>query len=191
MVSKIKLGDLMAKTHLNSKLLNQLALKIGDSIPGEWLVFGGSMLYLIGIDSRSTIDIDVTSFSLSTNADTLKLMKLAEELQLPIETINQSDAFFLNQIENWQGRCELFHKGKIGKIYIPNINLYIELKSSRMSESDLSDCKAYLNWCNKNKISYDKESLMHILRKQSLTANKEKKSRLQELKDYIKFMKQK
>ncbi len=186
MAGKIKFGDLMGKTNLNSKLLHQLAIKITDSIRGEWLIFGGSMLYLIGIDSRSTIDIDIASFNVSTNADTLKLMKLAEEFQLPIETINQSGAFFLNEIENWQGRCELFHKGKIGKVYIPNIDLYIELKSSRMSESDLSDCTNYLSWCFKNKIKYDQENLVHILRKKGLAANKEKKARIEELKNHIK-----
>lgn len=175
MVSQIKSGDLI----LNSKILIKIADKISNEVAGEWLIFGGSSLYLLGIDSRGTIDVDIASFQISTNEDTLKLMTIAESLNLPVETINQAGSFFLNKIENWQSRCQLFKKGKIGKVYIPSLDLYIGLKASRMSESDLSDCIAYLNWSENKKVQIDLDPTIETLRKIILSANPEQKKRIQ------------
>ena len=170
-------GDLM----LGSKILLKMVDKISNEVEGEWLIFGGSSLYLLGIESRGTLDVDIASFDISTNEDALKLMHIAEDLNLPIETINQTGVFFLNNIENWQSQCQLFKKGKVGKIYIPNIGLYIELKSSRMSESDLMDCLAYLQWIRKKKIKFEIDPILSILRKGVLVANPEQKIRIQQL----------
>lgn len=166
---------------LSTKILHKLAEKISNELTGEWLIFGGSSLYLLGIDSRATLDVDIAPFESSTNADMLKLMDIAVELKLPVETINQAGAFFLNKIENWQGRCKIFCKGKQGKIYIPELDLYIELKSSRLNESDFSDCISYLNYTKKMKINFDKENINKILRKAQVKANSEHKQRLAQL----------
>ncbi len=164
---------------LSSKILIKMAEKIVAEVAGQWLIFGGSSLYLLGIDSRATMDVDVASFDMSTSDDTLKLMMIAQELKLPAETINIAGAFFLNSIPGWQNRCTVFRKGKLGKVFIPQIDLYFELKAKRMTESDLSDCLAYLKWCKLNQVKWDHDMLLEILRKALPTSVAEAKKRIQ------------
>lgn len=166
---------------LNSKILIKMAEKMVATVPGEWLIFGGSSLYLLGIDSRATMDVDVASFDTSTNDDTLKLMVIAQDLKLPVETINLAGAFFLQLIPGWQDRCTVFRKGKLGKVFIPQLDLYFELKAKRMTESDLSDCLAYLKWCKSQQAIWDNDLLLEILRKALPLASPEAKKRLQTL----------
>lgn len=166
---------------LNTQVLTKLAKEISNEIKGDWLIFGGSSLYLLGVESRATTDVDIASFHNSTNQETLQLMTIAADFNLPVEVINQAGSFFLNKIENWQNRCQLFCKGKLGKIYIPEFDLYIELKSARMSESDLSDCLAYLKWTKENKKSFDQETALQKLRQTQLKSNAEQKVRMQQL----------
>lgn len=166
---------------LNSKVLTKLAVKITNEVTGEWIIFGGSALYLLGIDSRSTIDVDIASFQTSTNEDSLKLMTIAQDLKLPIETINQAGAFFLNKIDGWQSRCKLSKKGKLGRVYIPNVDLYFELKAARMSSTDLADCLAYLAWAKKTKLKFDEQYIIEKLRAAHLHANQDQKKRLEQL----------
>ncbi len=164
---------------LNSKILITMAEKIVAEVPGQWLIFGGSSLYLLGLNARATMDVDVASFGVSTNDDTLKLMLIAQDLKLPIETINQAGAFFLKSIPDWQSRCRLFKKGKLGKVYVPQLDLYLELKAQRMTESDLSDCLAYLKWCQSKSIKWDPDLTQEILRTALLAARAEPKKRIQ------------
>lgn len=167
---------------LTSKILNQLAEKITDEVKGDWLVFGGASLYLIGLDSRATIDVEVAPFLSSTNEDLLNIMSLADRLNLPIETINQAGSFFLTRIQNWQNRCHLIKKGKKGRIFIPEFDLYIELKSARMSESDLLDCLNYFKWIKETKKSYAREEISQILTLAHSKANPDQQRRLLQLK---------
>lgn len=164
---------------LNSKILIRMAEKIVAEVNGQWLIFGGSSLYLLGIDSRATMDVDVASFDTSTNDDTLKLMMIAQDLKLPVETINLAGSFFLKAIPGWQDRCTVFRKGKRGKVFIAQLDLYFELKAKRMTESDLSDCLAYLEWCQSHQVKWDNDLLLEILRKALSPASAEAKKRLQ------------
>ncbi|MFM8269421.1 MAG: DUF6036 family nucleotidyltransferase [Pseudomonadota bacterium] len=111
-----------------------------EKLPGDWVIMGGSVLPLLGKQIRVTQDIDVAGPKNSTLEHTLKLMEIAEELNLPPEAINQAGAFFLNRIPHWKNHLILVAKGKKGAFYRPDLWLFIRLKISRLSESDLSDC---------------------------------------------------
>lgn len=125
---------------MNGKLLRVFVELVKARLQGDWVVIGGSVLPLLGVDHRVTLDIDLAGPPESTQTDTLRLMEIATELRLPPEAINQAGAFFLRQIKAWKENIVLFAETKKCRIYRPNCCLYIKLKMDRLSESDLADC---------------------------------------------------
>jgi hypothetical protein len=76
-------------------------------------------------------------------------MQIAEELGLPIESINQTAAYFLPKIPRFREHLLLLHRGKKTTIFRPDVYLYIHLKLARLSETDLKDCEVYLKSAKK------------------------------------------
>ncbi len=128
-------------TPLNSTLLRKFIKRAGDQLSGDWILIGGTLLPLLGIDYRVTTDIDLIPLgNRKGNEGLLDLMKLAESLGLPVETINSAGLYFLEKIQGYSQQLLVLHRGRSATIYRPNINLFIHLKIGRMTESDLSDC---------------------------------------------------
>ncbi len=109
-------------------------------LKGKWVVLGGTVMVLLGVKERFTVDIDLAGPETATQADTLKLMAIAEKIGLPPEAINQAGAFFLYRIPKWQENLMPIIETKQFSLYRPNSFLFLQLKISRLSESDLSDC---------------------------------------------------
>ena len=143
----------------------QKFLKIaGDRLHGNWVVMGGTVLPLLGNPIRSTVDIDLAGPSQASQKDTLILMEIAEELGLPVETINQAGAFFLFQIKGWENKVVELHKGKTAVFFRPNVDLFLELKIHRLNESDLSDCLAFLSFASKKGEKANRNHLMKLIK---------------------------
>jgi hypothetical protein len=117
------------------KFLKQAVTKLS----GDWVIIGGSVLPVMGIDYRSTLDIDIAAPKAATQKEILKLMEIAESLGLPPEAINPAGAFFLHRLKDWQKHLVLVKKGKNCRILRPDAFLYVRLKLGRLSDSDLSD----------------------------------------------------
>src|SRR5438552_100562 len=124
---------------LNSKLLSDFLKLAGIKLKGRWLLVGGTLLPAVGLEIRSTVDIDLIGISDKEAAQSLELMALAESLGLPVETINQAAAFFLKKIGFQEADLLPLHKGKNATIFRPSIELYLRLKIPRLSASDLLD----------------------------------------------------
>ena len=63
---------------LSSKLLKKFLIQAGKTLEGEWILIGGTVLPLLGLDFRITTDIDLIPLNKkSNNESTLALMKLA------------------------------------------------------------------------------------------------------------------
>lgn len=142
-------------TLLNPKILNQfmeLALK---NLKGDWIILGGTLLPALGVEHRSTIDIDFVSKNESSNSQLLQLMEIAQSLGLPIETINSAAAYFLKKIPDYSERLILLKKSKDCSILRPTLDLYFELKISRALESDIQDILKMIEYCIENR--FDKE----------------------------------
>ena len=170
---------------INSKLMNKFLKKALNSLDGDWIIIGGTLLPMMGIDHRVTIDIDIINldFKSSTN-ETIQLMEIAESLKLPIESINQAGAYFLSKIDNLKEHLVLLDKSKKCRIYRPDAYLYIRLKIARMSESDLSDCLIFI----KNNIEeylLMKADVLKIVKGQLKQANPEQQTRLAELLEFL------
>lgn len=134
------------KTLLNAKVLKKFIDAALEKLDGDWVILGGTLLPALGIDYRQTVDIDFSPVHASTNATSIKVMEIAERLGLPVETINASAEFFLKKTTNFKNRLVLLFESKRCRIFRPTLDLYLELKLRRASDSDLSDCRELIGY---------------------------------------------
>ena len=125
---------------LNQQTLQSFVELAGDRLTGDWVIIGGCVLHLLGLGKRITFDIDVAGPGESGMDQTILLMEIAEELGLPVESINQAGWFFLRRIEGWAKEIVVIHRGQTATFHVPNATLFLLLKLERLTESDLSDC---------------------------------------------------
>ncbi len=127
-------------TVINTKISKKFLELAAKELKGDWVVMGGTVMVLMGVNERFTVDIDLAGPKTATQADTLKLMTIAEKIGLAPEAINQAGAFFLNRIPRWEDNLVPILKNKHFSLSRPNSFLFLQLKSARLSESDLGDC---------------------------------------------------
>jgi len=137
--------------------------RAGKELAGDWVLLGGSLSLLLGITSRVTHDIDIVGPKDARQSDTLKLMQIALDLALPVESINQAAAFFLFKVSNWQNQIVLIHKGAHARIFRPNATLFIQLKIARMSESDSEDILGMIAFAAAEDESIDTPHLISLI----------------------------
>lgn len=127
-------------TAINSKMSNKFLDLASKELHGDWVIMGGAVMVLLGVSERFTVDIDLAGPESATQAETLKLMSIAEKIGLAPEAINQAGAFFLNRIPHWKDNLVPIIKNTQFSLSRPNSFLFLQLKMARLSESDLSDC---------------------------------------------------
>ncbi len=145
---------------MEKNVVKKFVQSVADKIVGDWVIIGGSLLPLLGIDSRFTEDIDIAANKEATQSDLLKLMDIAVELGLPVESVNQAASFFLYRIPNWEKDLLLLHQGKAGRILRPNATLYLLLKIERLTETDLLDCETMIQYASHQGESIDLDRLL-------------------------------
>lgn len=130
---------------VNPKLIQDLLLVSKKRLTGDWVLLGGTLLYYFNISKRVTTDIDLVPISGTRgNQQMLQAFELSNDLNLPVETINSAALFFLEKIKNYRDELVLIQEWKEGKIYRPNLYLFIRLKLGRFTESDYLDCMEVL-----------------------------------------------
>ena len=152
-------------TPLNHKTLQRFLKLAGDRLEGDWVIMGGIVLSLLGIEHRITNDIDIAGPEDSGNEGLFSLMSIAEQLGLAVETINQAGAYFLHRIDGWQDETILLHKGKSASIHRPSATLFLLLKLGRMTESDLDDCTEFLRFAKERDEPVDVARITKEIRK--------------------------
>jgi hypothetical protein len=167
--------------NLDSKLLNEFLEIAGQHLTGDWLLVGGTLLPAVGIDSRATVDIDFVGLTASERSQTLEVMDIAEKLSLPIETINQAAAYFVDKVSPKKADMIILKKGKRANIFRPSCEFYLKLKCERLSQSDLQDCMMYYEFCKKNGDKIDGASIKKHLNAVSKQQTGEKLKRLKQL----------
>ena len=130
---------------MNQKTIQQLLILAEKRLVGDWVLLGGTLLYYFGIEKRVTTDIDLVPISKKDNSGVLSSMELAQDLNLPVETINSAVLFFLEKIPNYREDLIELRKWKNGCLYRPNLYLFLKLKLNRLSESDFQDCSDLLD----------------------------------------------
>lgn len=129
---------------IDSKILKKFLKLAAETLKGDWLLVGGTVLPALGHEYRVTTDIDLVSLKNSSQSESLKLMEIAEKLGLPIESINQAAAFFVHKQLDLEKHLIELQRGKKAVIYRPDGVLFLRLKTARMTETDLDDCLRYL-----------------------------------------------
>jgi len=172
--------------NLDSHLLKEFLKLAGDQLRGEWLLIGGTLLPAVGIDVRSTVDIDLLGLGTSEAGQTLQLMELAESLGLPVESVNQAAAFFLKKAGYQKSDLIVLHQGASAVIYRPSLELYWKLKMGRLSETDLQDCLRYLEFCTEVNDPVDHQRLSAWIEKAGREQpSAERRNRLKALKSRL------
>lgn len=138
-------------------------------LDGDWVIIGGSLLALISAESRLTADIDLCSVDELSNEKRISLMKLAEKAGLSIESINPAADFFLKQIPHWKNSIVLLQAGAKGNLFRPSLELYIDLKLKRATDTDIKDCISFVNWHLAKSISFDREKIKKTLSEKVLS----------------------
>ncbi len=166
---------------IDSKLMKKFMERAVQQLEGEWIVIGGTVLPLLGIDLRITVDIDLVNLDIkNSNRQSLQLMEIAESLGLPVETINQAGSYFLSKIDDVRDHLILFQESKKCKIYRPDSYLFLKLKIARLSQSDFEDCSAFVDH-DPDDFKNNKKAIALLLKGALKSASSEKKERLIEL----------
>ncbi len=131
---------------LDPQLLKEFIRRAADRVEGDWVVIGGTVLPLLEAGDRATLDIDLIPVGEASQSDILDLMEIAEQMDLPVEAVNQAGAYFLKKIPDFEDHLILLHEGSRARIFRPDPTLYIRTKVNRLSESDLEDCLAFLRF---------------------------------------------
>lgn len=166
---------------IDSKLLQKFVQLAGERLKGDWILIGGTVLPALGVNHRVTTDIDLVGLNNPAQDQTLALMSLAEELGLPVESINQAGAFFLKKISGFQDRMILIHRGKTAAIFRPDATLFLLLKIARMSESDLADCLQWIKRMKSEKEKIDVSLIQKAISSSRKNATPEQNARLARL----------
>lgn len=159
---------------MDSKTLKQFITQALKELTGDWVLLGGTLLPALGVDVRTTLDIDfVKAQDDSKTADTLKLMEIAEKLGLSVDAINQAGAFFLYRIPGYSKHLVVLAESRKSRVLRPTLDLYLTLKIKRLTESDLMDCLAMLEYA---KASAPKELKLKLTPKAIAQALRERPS---------------
>jgi hypothetical protein len=67
---------------------------------------------------RTTEDVDIVGLQ-GTAEERMALMRLATELDLPVEAVNSAADSFVRRIDGWRDELELFRRGARGRVYRP------------------------------------------------------------------------
>jgi hypothetical protein len=78
-----------------------------------------------------------------------QLFKSAIKLGLSAKNVNSAAGFFLHQIPGWENHLIEIKRGAKGKIFRPDLTLFIALKLGRATQIDLEDIAvAAKHWKN-------------------------------------------
>ncbi len=152
---------------IDQTLLGRFVTLAVERLEGDWVVLGGTVLPLLGIEHRVTLDIDVAGPETAGNRELLILMGIADELGLPVETINQAATYFLHRVPDWPALLVPLQTSDKASVLRPNATLFIQLKLARLSETDLSDCLHMLGFARRTSEVVDLTRLRLVLDQQT------------------------
>lgn len=161
----------------SEELLEQFVLLASEELKGDWVLCGASVLPLIGINTRTTWDIDMFGLDNPKQTENFKLMNIAESLGIPAECINLSGGYYLSKLPNFRKNLVLLNEGK-SKIFRPNFYLFSCLKLQRFTEVDLLDCQDFYKHEKKTNPNVNESMKNYLISELSKIENPDKAKRV-------------
>ena len=162
---------------LNRQNLEEFVRLAANSVEGDWVLIGGTVLPLLGAGDRATFDIDIVPVADAAQSDLIQLMEIAEGLGMPVESVNQAGAYFLRKIADFEEHLVLLHEGTRARIFRPDPTLYISLKVSRLSEADLEDCLSFITFAQEAGELLERPRLARLIRSEIRGSESEQRRR--------------
>ncbi len=139
---------------IESKFLTDVLTYLTETVGGDWLLTGGSLVRLEFDDTRSTEDIDLAHFvsaaaqSIPTKESALSQLYrwLIQQGSGP-EWVNLAVEAFLNEVPNWRTHVVEMKRGSQGAVFRPTLTLFVYLKLRRGTPIDLDDIRAAAKKC--------------------------------------------
>lgn len=128
---------------LEKQRIEAIVDAIAERLDGEWLLIGGALVALWLDDRRTTEDVDIIGLR-GLPEERYALLQLADDLGLPIESVNSAADFFVRRIDGWRDELRVLKRGSRSTVHRPTTTLFVLLKQRRLSARDLADCLAAL-----------------------------------------------
>lgn len=138
--------SIVPRVELDRVRIERFLARAADRLEGDWLLVGGAAAAVWFAPDRVTEDIDLVGRA-GTNAERLRLLEVAEEEGLPVEAVNSAADFFVRRVPRWDAEGVVICRGATATIRRPTATTFLLLKLGRLSEQDLDDCLALLDWC--------------------------------------------
>ena len=147
---------------LDRARIEEILRDVADRVEGDWVLVGGALVAVWLDARRTTEDVDMVSIRGSAE-DRTALFDAAEALGLPLETLNSAADWFLRRIDGWDVGLRELVAGKRARILRPSPTVLVLSKLSRLSESDLEDCRAAIAWAGSVGQPLDTERVLTAL----------------------------
>lgn len=135
---------------MDTKTINEILGYLCETLGGDWLLTGGSLVRLGFDGNRGTEDVDLVKIrhsQLTDEAAKNALFQWLLQRGLGPEWVNSAVEPFIREVREWEDELILFRSGSLGQIFRPNLTLFTYLKLRRGSDIDLRDIQQALPCC--------------------------------------------
>jgi hypothetical protein len=102
---------------IDTQVMKQFLALANSRLTGDGVIIGGTLLPLLGINHRVTVDIDIINLDFKNSVDqTIELMDIAQALNLPVETINQAGSYYFSKMTDARDNLILLQESAITQI---------------------------------------------------------------------------
>lgn len=144
----------MTHRGLDAEAIERLLDAATDRLEGEWILVGGALAAIWFSPTRVTEDVDLVGLA-GTNEQRLALMRLAQDVGLPIEAVNSAADFFVLRNPRWRDDIEVLRRGPRSVLYRPTPTFFLLLKM-RLGEQDLDDCLKMIEHASDHGLALDR-----------------------------------
>lgn len=135
---------------LDQPVVDEILTYLCEELGGDWLITGGTLVRLEFDSNRGTEDVDLVRLrhsTLSDEAAKTQLFRWLIDRGLGPEWVNSAVEPFVREVPEWEKETLILREGRKGRLFRPNLTLFIYLKLRRGTEIDLQDISKAIPSC--------------------------------------------
>jgi hypothetical protein len=135
---------------MNASQVQKIVDYLTNDLGGDWFLTGGALVQLIFNPARGTEDVDFVRIShpqLSDEASRNQLYQWLMSNGLGPEWVNPAVEPFVREVGSWQQELVPLQQGARGRVFRPNLTLFVYLKLRRGTSIDLADIREAAGKC--------------------------------------------